>query len=239
MVADLALLGLGIALQPFRLSAFIMILATKGGTRKGLGFVFGWLACLVLVIAVVVLITAEAPADPHNLADQARHDVTMDRCGDSRHGSAMDTGGGRCHHRGPGQALHRRGLHCAGLVLPAGNVELRSAGTVLNTRTRGRQYPARGVADLAGHSWEQGDHRRVRSSGALAHRPEHLRPHHSLTTLRQQPPRTLAPGAGHGCGGLSCLWSVLMLVVYASDWRSAITRLTAARNAGPSRVPSV
>jgi hypothetical protein len=115
VVADLALLGLGIALQPFRLSAFIMILATKGGTRKGLGFVFGWLACLVLVIAVVVLITAEAPADPHNLADQARHDVTMDRCGDSRHGSAMDTGGGRCHHRGPGQALHRRGLHCAAL----------------------------------------------------------------------------------------------------------------------------
>jgi hypothetical protein len=67
VVADLALLGLGIALQPFRLSAFIMILATKGGTRKGLGFVLGWLACLVLVIAVVVLITGGRPVRFHTL----------------------------------------------------------------------------------------------------------------------------------------------------------------------------
>ena len=67
MVADLALLGLGIALQPFRLSAFILILGTKGGTRKGLGFVLGWLACLVLVIAVVVLITGGRPVRFHTL----------------------------------------------------------------------------------------------------------------------------------------------------------------------------
>src|SRR5215472_5769325 len=53
----MVLLGLGIALQPFRLSAFILILSTKDGTRKGLGFILGWLACLVLVIAVTVLIT--------------------------------------------------------------------------------------------------------------------------------------------------------------------------------------
>ena len=57
MVIDLVLLGLGIALQPFRLSAFILILCTKDGTRKGLGFILGWLASLVLVIAVTVLIT--------------------------------------------------------------------------------------------------------------------------------------------------------------------------------------
>ena len=57
MVIDLVLLGLGIALQPFRLSAFILILCTKDGTRNGLGFILGWLACLVLVIAVTVLIT--------------------------------------------------------------------------------------------------------------------------------------------------------------------------------------
>lgn len=54
---DLLIAGLGIALQPFRLSAFILILSTKGRTRKGLGFILGWLACLVLVIAVTVLIT--------------------------------------------------------------------------------------------------------------------------------------------------------------------------------------
>jgi hypothetical protein len=67
VVADLALLGLGIALQPFRLSAFILILSTKDGTRKGLGFVLGWLACLVLVIAVVVLITGGRPVRFHTL----------------------------------------------------------------------------------------------------------------------------------------------------------------------------
>jgi hypothetical protein len=61
VVADLVLIALGIALQPFRLSAFILILSTKGGTKKGLGFILGWLACLVLVIAVVVLITGGKP----------------------------------------------------------------------------------------------------------------------------------------------------------------------------------
>src|SRR5215831_18319316 len=57
----MVLLGLGIALQPFRLSAFTLILSTKGGTKKGLGFILGWLACLVLVVAVVVLITGGKP----------------------------------------------------------------------------------------------------------------------------------------------------------------------------------
>ena len=61
MVVDLILIGLGIALQPFRVSAFILILSTKGGTRKGLGFILGWLACLVLVIAVVLLVTGGRP----------------------------------------------------------------------------------------------------------------------------------------------------------------------------------
>jgi hypothetical protein len=67
VAADLALLGLGIALQPFRLSAFILILSTNGGTRKGLGFILGWLACLVLVIATVVLITGGRPVRFHTL----------------------------------------------------------------------------------------------------------------------------------------------------------------------------
>ena len=66
MVADLILIGLGIALQPFRVSAFILILSTKGGTRKGLGFILGWLACLVLVIAVVLLVTGGRPFRRHS-----------------------------------------------------------------------------------------------------------------------------------------------------------------------------
>ena len=67
MVADLVLLGLGIALQPARLSGFILILSSKDGTKKGLGFVLGWLACLVLVIAVVVLVTGGRPVRFHTL----------------------------------------------------------------------------------------------------------------------------------------------------------------------------
>jgi hypothetical protein len=61
VVADLVLIALGIALQPFRLSAFILILSTKDGTQKGLGFILGWLTSLVLVIAAVVLITGGRP----------------------------------------------------------------------------------------------------------------------------------------------------------------------------------
>lgn len=61
MVADLVLIALGIALQPFRLSAFILILSANGGTKKGLGFILGWLVSLVLVVAVVVLITGGKP----------------------------------------------------------------------------------------------------------------------------------------------------------------------------------
>jgi hypothetical protein len=61
VVADLVLIALGIALQPFRLSAFLLILSAKSGTSKGLGFIVGWLTCLVLVIAAVVLITGGKP----------------------------------------------------------------------------------------------------------------------------------------------------------------------------------
>jgi Sap, sulfolipid-1-addressing protein len=57
VVADLVLIALGIALQPFRLSAFILILSTENGTKKGLGFILGWLLSLLVVVAVVVLIT--------------------------------------------------------------------------------------------------------------------------------------------------------------------------------------
>jgi hypothetical protein len=54
-------------MQPFRVSAFIAILGTKDGTKKGLGFILGWLASLLLVIAVVVLITGGRPVRFHTL----------------------------------------------------------------------------------------------------------------------------------------------------------------------------
>ena len=61
MVVDLVLIGLGITLEPFPLIAFLLILSSEKGTRKGLAFVLGWLACLVAVIAGVVLLTGGNP----------------------------------------------------------------------------------------------------------------------------------------------------------------------------------
>lgn len=64
MVLDLLLIGLGITLEPFPLIAFLLILSSEKGTRKGLAFILGWLACLVVVIAAVVLLTGGKPPQP-------------------------------------------------------------------------------------------------------------------------------------------------------------------------------
>jgi threonine/homoserine/homoserine lactone efflux protein len=61
VVLDLLLIGFGITLEPFPLTAFILILSAEKGTRKGLAFILGWLACLVVVIAAVVLTTGGHP----------------------------------------------------------------------------------------------------------------------------------------------------------------------------------
>ena len=64
MVLDLLLIGLGITLEPFPLIAFLLILSSENGTRKGLAFILGWLACLVVVIGAVVLLTGGKPPVP-------------------------------------------------------------------------------------------------------------------------------------------------------------------------------
>ena len=64
MVLNLVLIGLAISLEPFPLTAFILLLSSEKGTRKGLVFVLGWLACLVLVVACVVLTTQGKPPAP-------------------------------------------------------------------------------------------------------------------------------------------------------------------------------
>ena len=61
MVLSLAILGLVITLAPFTIVAFILILSSAGGLRKGLALILGWTACLVVVIAVTVLITGGNP----------------------------------------------------------------------------------------------------------------------------------------------------------------------------------
>jgi hypothetical protein len=71
MVADLLLIGLGIALEPFPITAFILILGSAKGTRKGLAFILGWLACLVAVIAAVLLATGGKPPAAHTTPSTA------------------------------------------------------------------------------------------------------------------------------------------------------------------------
>ncbi len=61
MVLDLMLIGLVITLEPIPLTAFILILSSKNGTRKGAAFIFGWLLSLAIVVAITLLATGNNP----------------------------------------------------------------------------------------------------------------------------------------------------------------------------------
>ncbi|WP_405763359.1 GAP family protein [Streptomyces sp. NBC_00045] len=61
MVVDLVVIGTAITLGPLHNSAFILLLASRRGVRKGLAFLLSWLADLVAVIACVVLLTGGTP----------------------------------------------------------------------------------------------------------------------------------------------------------------------------------
>ncbi|MCM2420103.1 GAP family protein [Streptomyces sp. RKAG293] len=61
MVLDLVLIGVAITLGPLHNTAFILLLSAPGGVRKGLAFILAWLACLVAVIAAVILLTGGNP----------------------------------------------------------------------------------------------------------------------------------------------------------------------------------
>jgi threonine/homoserine/homoserine lactone efflux protein len=71
VVLDLLLIGLGIALEPFPLTAFILVLSAEKGIWKGLAFILGWLACLVVVIAAVFLATGNSPPKPQTVPSTA------------------------------------------------------------------------------------------------------------------------------------------------------------------------
>jgi threonine/homoserine/homoserine lactone efflux protein len=64
IVLNLLLIGLVITLEPIPLTAFILVLASRGGVRKGAAFIFGWLLSLALVIAFTVLVTGNNPPKP-------------------------------------------------------------------------------------------------------------------------------------------------------------------------------
>jgi hypothetical protein len=58
------LIGLAITIEPFPLTAFILILSAEKGIWKGLAFVLGWLACMVAVVAAVITTTGSNPPKP-------------------------------------------------------------------------------------------------------------------------------------------------------------------------------
>jgi hypothetical protein len=65
VVLDLLLIGLAIALDPLPLTAFMVVLPSQRGVRKGAAFVFGWLVSLGVVVTITVLATGDNPPKPN------------------------------------------------------------------------------------------------------------------------------------------------------------------------------
>jgi threonine/homoserine/homoserine lactone efflux protein len=64
LVLNLILIGVAVALDPLPLTAFLIVLPSKGGARKGAAFVFGWLVSLAIVVTITVLATGNNPPKP-------------------------------------------------------------------------------------------------------------------------------------------------------------------------------
>ena len=64
MYLDLLVIGLIITLEPIPLTAFILILQSKNGVRKGAAFIFAWLGSLAVVVTITVLATGNSPPKP-------------------------------------------------------------------------------------------------------------------------------------------------------------------------------
>jgi threonine/homoserine/homoserine lactone efflux protein len=63
-VLNLVLIGLAVALDPLPLTAFLIVLPSQRGARKGAAFVFGWLVSLAVVVIVSVVATGSNPPKP-------------------------------------------------------------------------------------------------------------------------------------------------------------------------------
>jgi hypothetical protein len=64
VVLDLLLIGLAVTLSPLPLTAFLVVLPSARGVRKGAAFVFGWLVSLAVVVTVTVVATGNNPPKP-------------------------------------------------------------------------------------------------------------------------------------------------------------------------------
>jgi len=64
VILNLILIGVAVALDPLPLTAFLIVLPSKRGVRKGAAFVFGWLISLAAVVTITVLATGNNPPKP-------------------------------------------------------------------------------------------------------------------------------------------------------------------------------
>jgi hypothetical protein len=74
---SLVLIGLAVALDPLPLTAFMVVVPSKRGVRKGAAFVFGWLASLAIVVTVTVLATGNNPPKPNTAPSLASRAVKI------------------------------------------------------------------------------------------------------------------------------------------------------------------
>ena len=77
MILDLLLIGLAIALNPIPLTTFILVLAAKGGVRKGAAFLFGWLLSLAVVVLVTAFLRGDEPPESDSSQSLAAIAVKM------------------------------------------------------------------------------------------------------------------------------------------------------------------
>jgi Sap, sulfolipid-1-addressing protein len=61
---DLILIGIAVTLDPLPLTAFLVLLPSSRGVRKGAAFIFGWLISLAVVIAITLIATENRPPKP-------------------------------------------------------------------------------------------------------------------------------------------------------------------------------
>jgi len=71
VVLNLILIGLAVTLDPLSLTAFLVVLPSERGTRKGAAFVFGWLVSLALVVIITVVATGNNPPKPSTIPSLA------------------------------------------------------------------------------------------------------------------------------------------------------------------------
>jgi len=77
MWIDLFLIGLVVTLEPIPITGMILLLAAERGLMKGLGYVLGWMATLVAIVAVTVLITGGQPLIPQSAPSTAELAVKL------------------------------------------------------------------------------------------------------------------------------------------------------------------